>query len=71
MQGLPLGAPAAADLGRLLAVRHKLCKSPVHLGLNMDEDPAQLGRNFRRTRGTFRPKQMTKDDRGHSSGQAR
>ena len=54
VQGVLLGAWAAAYLDRLLELSHKRCRSPVPLGLNMDEDPVQMGRNHRRTRGTFR-----------------
>jgi len=35
---LLLGTLAAANLGPLQTVSHRLCRSPAHLGLNIDRD---------------------------------
>jgi len=42
LRRLLLRTLAAANLGQLQVVSHRLCRSPAHLGLDMDVDLVQL-----------------------------
>jgi hypothetical protein len=48
-----LGTLAVANLDLLWLINHRLYRSPVHLGLNMEEDLLQLSRHPRRVADTY------------------
>ena len=70
LQRLLLGTLAAANLCLLHADGHRLQRSPVHMGLNMDKDFVRRNWNPRRARGVHRSQASDSGRPGHFRGRA-